>query len=260
MHATRGSVIVDTVPIWVWLLLIVVVTWAVKFYVDFFRETKIDKKELEAVVSRVSEEINTEYDAMQDELIDHGELAAELRDTIGYDELQRRVRALRVHLEAKERARQGAIQEQHAREAQDRARREAELALQSFSASLELCESEPERALLVELIKLGELKCREHARVLHGRFTLELQRTIDTPAGRYRADFLLNSKLIVEVDGHEYHSSKEAHVYDRQRDRALKRQGFDTIRVAAIEVIKNARAVGAEIVGLLAIESVSGPM
>jgi len=251
--------IVETVPLWVWLLLIVVMAWALKFYADFFRETKIDKEELKASVGRICEEVNAEYKAMQDELIDHGELAAELRDTIEYKELERRVRALRVRLEVEERARQQAIQDQQALEARDQARREAELALQSFRASLALCESQPERALLGELIKLGDLKCRERAHVLHGRFTLELQRTIDTPTGRYRADFLLNSKLIVEVDGHEYHSSKEAHVYDRRRDRALKRQGFDTIRVAAIEVIKDARAVGAEVVGLLEIEGVHGP-
>ena len=59
--------------------------------------------------------------------------------------------------------------------------------------------------------------------------TLELQFPID----KYRADFLINECLIVEINGAAYHTSKEAVARDTRRDKYIRRQGFHILRIPA---------------------------
>ena len=55
--------------------------------------------------------------------------------------------------------------------------------------------------------------------------------------GRYRLDFAIPKKKIgIELDGFEYHSSQEAIIKDRQRQRELEQQGWRIVRFAAKEV------------------------
>lgn len=57
---------------------------------------------------------------------------------------------------------------------------------------------------------------------------------------RYRTDFLDKSrKLVIELDGHEDHKSKEDRTYDAKRDRQLHRDGYTVIRFTGSEIFKD---------------------
>lgn len=57
---------------------------------------------------------------------------------------------------------------------------------------------------------------------------------------RYRTDFLDKSrKLVIELDGHEDHKSKEDRTYDAKRDRQLQRDGYTVIRFTGSEIFKD---------------------
>lgn len=59
--------------------------------------------------------------------------------------------------------------------------------------------------------------------------------------GRYRLDFALPVRKVgIELDGYEYHSSKDAFVKDRARQRDLEAAGWRIIRFAGSEVHRDA--------------------
>ena len=69
---------------------------------------------------------------------------------------------------------------------------------------------------------------------------------------RYRLDFAWpNQKLAVEVDGHDYHKTKEQRSYDAQRDRDLLRLGWTTVRFTGSDVFRNADGVAKEIMSIV---------
>lgn len=49
--------------------------------------------------------------------------------------------------------------------------------------------------------------------------------------GRYRADIVLNDKVVVECDGHEFHSTDDQRRYDAERDRYMEARGYVVYRV-----------------------------
>lgn len=54
---------------------------------------------------------------------------------------------------------------------------------------------------------------------------------------RYRVDFIDRSRrLVIELDGHEFHKTKEQRTYDAKRDRQLHRDGFVVLRFTGSEV------------------------
>jgi very-short-patch-repair endonuclease len=53
--------------------------------------------------------------------------------------------------------------------------------------------------------------------------------------------------LVVECDGFQYHSTKEKFVADRQRDRLLKKNGFDVLRFSGSEIYKDPAKAGIEL-------------
>ncbi|EHW7084039.1 endonuclease domain-containing protein [Klebsiella aerogenes] len=58
--------------------------------------------------------------------------------------------------------------------------------------------------------------------------------------GRYRVDFILkDARLIIELDGYEYHSSKEQLENDAVRQRYLTRAGYSVIRFTGQEINRN---------------------
>jgi hypothetical protein len=60
---------------------------------------------------------------------------------------------------------------------------------------------------------------------------------------QYRIDFAVPShRFGIELDGHATHSSTTAIAHDRQRQRALERQGWTICRFGGQEVHRNARA------------------
>lgn len=57
------------------------------------------------------------------------------------------------------------------------------------------------------------------------------------PADPYRLDFAFPSVMLaVELDGHDYHSSRDQRTHDARRDRVLKMAGWETIRFTGSEI------------------------
>jgi len=64
----------------------------------------------------------------------------------------------------------------------------------------------------------------------------------------YRVDFILkDARLIIELDGHEYHSTKEQLERDAVRQRYLTRAGYTVIRFTGREINRNAVSCVAEV-------------
>ncbi|OAN61062.1 hypothetical protein A8B79_06205 [Balneola sp. EhC07] len=58
--------------------------------------------------------------------------------------------------------------------------------------------------------------------------------------GRYRVDFILkDARLIIELDGHKYHSTPEQLEKDAIRQRYLTRAGYTVIRFTGREIVRN---------------------
>lgn len=66
----------------------------------------------------------------------------------------------------------------------------------------------------------------------------------------YRVDFLLPGGTIVELDGHDWHSSKPQRAKDAKRDRDLTGLGYRVIRFTGSEVHADPDACVAEAAGL----------
>lgn len=70
--------------------------------------------------------------------------------------------------------------------------------------------------------------------------------------GNYRADFAIPSKkVVIEVDGHDYHSSPEQKLHDSKRDRFMVSQGWRVLRFTGREVYHDVEAVVKEIEGII---------
>jgi very-short-patch-repair endonuclease len=102
----------------------------------------------------------------------------------------------------------------------------------SDTVCLMKCESEPERILLKNLIESWSLK-PESSTYLKGRYSVELQKRIL----KHRVDFVVNKKLIVEVDGREWHQNR--FYEDRYRDQELIEKGYTVIRFPAKQIYEN---------------------
>lgn len=57
--------------------------------------------------------------------------------------------------------------------------------------------------------------------------------------GIYKVDFVINT-VAVEIDGHEYHKTKEQRESDYKRERYLIRNGYIPVRFMATEVFLDA--------------------
>lgn len=90
---------------------------------------------------------------------------------------------------------------------------------------LNLCESEVERLFL--------LAAYEHIEGLVPQYTVL----------RYRIDFAIPDKMIaIEIDGHEYHKTKEQRTHDTQREREIKLTlpaNWTVIRFTGTEIFQN---------------------
>lgn len=71
--------------------------------------------------------------------------------------------------------------------------------------------------------------------------TVELEYQYNIPGTRYRVDFAnIEEKVAIELDGYEYHNSKDQFTNDRKRQRELENLGWRIIRFSGSEVYKNA--------------------
>jgi hypothetical protein len=58
--------------------------------------------------------------------------------------------------------------------------------------------------------------------------------------GNYRVDLAIpEKKVAIELDGHEFHKSREQRTSDAQRERYLQRQGWQVIRFTGTEIHKD---------------------
>jgi very-short-patch-repair endonuclease len=70
--------------------------------------------------------------------------------------------------------------------------------------------------------------------------TIELEYQYSIPGTKYRVDFAnLEEKVVIELDGYEYHNGKEQFTNDRQRHREIEKLGWRIIRFSGSEVYKN---------------------
>jgi len=111
------------------------------------------------------------------------------------------------------------------------------------------CKSPLEVRLLGAFLASGFFEaCRAESElvVAHGPLGLLLsQLPLVATTRRYRLDFAVVDPstdvfLAIEVDGFEWHSSRSALVYDRERDRRLKAAGWEVLRFAGREVHQDA--------------------
>lgn len=65
---------------------------------------------------------------------------------------------------------------------------------------------------------------------------------------RYRVDFLMkDARLVVELDGHDFHSTKEQLEKDAIRQRYLTRAGYSVIRFTGREIARDVRSCVSEV-------------
>lgn len=91
-----------------------------------------------------------------------------------------------------------------------------------------VCESPAEIAFLDAMVAAFDLEPYQ-GRLIGKGVGLQMQ----VPVGNYRLDFLIDDKLVVEVDGARWHSSPEAVEQDVARDSALRAKGFEVLRIPA---------------------------
>jgi very-short-patch-repair endonuclease len=73
---------------------------------------------------------------------------------------------------------------------------------------------------------------------------LEVQKQI----GPYRVDFFVDSRLVVEVDGYEFHmKTRDQLISDYKRERFLIAQGYPVMRFSGFEVWDDPYACGREV-------------
>jgi very-short-patch-repair endonuclease len=93
---------------------------------------------------------------------------------------------------------------------------------------LKLCESEPEKLFLVAANKLGYVASFIPQYELSG----------------YRLDFAIpNKKIAIEIDGYNFHKTKEQMNYDYKREQSLEILGWRVFRFTGSQVFKNSENV-----------------
>ncbi len=101
----------------------------------------------------------------------------------------------------------------------------------------EKCESPIEKQFADELINRGLL--------------LRPQRWITVDNELYKIDFADDEyKLAVELDGHDFHKTREQRTHDAKRERALQSQGWTVIRFTGSEVFQNVGRCVDELIGI----------
>lgn len=70
--------------------------------------------------------------------------------------------------------------------------------------------------------------------------------------GRYRVDFLIpQNNVVIELDGHDYHKTKEQRTNDSKRERWLKTQSYEVLRYTGTEIHNNTTACVYELIKFL---------
>lgn len=109
----------------------------------------------------------------------------------------------------------------------------------ALEIALEMVEDEPAKDDTVEYSPIEKMFI-EQWRVVYGN---GIHPQYNVPGFRYRVDFAFPSdKVAVELDGYEYHNSKEQFTNDRKRQREMELAGWRFIRFSGSEVYRDADA------------------
>ena len=85
-----------------------------------------------------------------------------------------------------------------------------------------------------------------------GTAILDLQYQYKDPNTGYRIDYVyLPKKIAIELDGYEYHSSKEQFTADRKRQRELDRHGWRFIRFSGSEIVHDVDTCVADVLDMV---------
>lgn len=116
----------------------------------------------------------------------------------------------------------------------------------SIDSWIARCESPAEEAFLCSIANRYKLVPRDGI-LKSDSHQLRMQECIRG----YRVDFVLDGKIIIEIDGAAYHSSYKAAVRDGRRDTALRAAGYKVIRIGAARAMRSSDAAIADIEQLL---------
>lgn len=96
----------------------------------------------------------------------------------------------------------------------------------------QVSESPAEEAFFDAMVSAFNLDIRDRKR---GRLTGDEGLTLDMQVEvmSYRLDFLIDKRLVVEIDGAAWHSSPEAQARDNMRDESLRNVGYHILRIPA---------------------------
>ena len=99
-------------------------------------------------------------------------------------------------------------------------------------------------------------RCQSPAEVLFWNAALRvlpgIVRQFHVAGTRYHFDFALPDKMIgVEIDGHQWHSTRQQRQHDSQRDRILQGLGWKVLRFTAAEVTRNADGCAEEVLDII---------
>lgn len=79
-----------------------------------------------------------------------------------------------------------------------------------------------------------------------------LVRQFHVAGTRYHLDFAVPDCLLaIEIDGHQWHSTRQQRQHDSQRDRILTGLGWRVLRFTASEILRNADGCAAEVLTII---------
>lgn len=72
--------------------------------------------------------------------------------------------------------------------------------------------------------------------------------------GPYKVDFLYETNIVIEIDGHEAHKTKEQRDKDYKRERYLQREGYVVVRFTGTEVFLDAASCAKDVSAIHEVE------
>lgn len=107
------------------------------------------------------------------------------------------------------------------------------------------CESPMEELFAIAMILTSNLSLNDQTSIWQGNGIRMQCQVLIAP---HRVDFVFNGRLVVEIDGHDFHDrTQEQASGDRGRDRDLLRSGFVVMRFTGADVYRNAISCADEV-------------
>jgi len=69
--------------------------------------------------------------------------------------------------------------------------------------------------------------------------------------GIYKVDFVVDERFVIEIDGYDFHKTKEQRESDYKRERYLLRNGYITVRFTGTEVFLDAYQCATEAIKMI---------